>query len=224
MRFNIKMKVILFFSIFTAGIHNAFSGAIDELSNSDKNKVKNGEQVAVYTNVGKVWPKSNNYKRLESTPEEAAAIFSDYELQSFYFPSLIKSKISKVIDKFTNEVDFSLRLPFDLGIENYTVKNKLSNYDNGDSYMVSWSLVRADTTKSTEGSARFEKLGTGTLLSFTNLIEPGRWGSGVSWVVEHAKKAAKDGVTNLVTQIEKEKTSQSELLQKQVELLRKTLQ
>src|SRR5690348_16480086 len=60
---------------------------------------------------GSVWPAVTVYVFVEATPAEAAAVFTDYEYHATYIPTARKSKISRVIDRSTAEVDYSLALP-----------------------------------------------------------------------------------------------------------------
>jgi len=223
MKVNMQTKIML--SAIAALVSvSAFAGAIDELSAADQNKVKNGEQVAVYQDVaGAPWPRVRVYQRVEATPEEAASVFFDVELQSSYVPNLLMSKINKVVSPTTLHVDYVLNIPRPFKDESYTVQDVLKSYDNGGSYRIDWTLVRADTTKATEGNCRFEALGTGTLISYTNFIIPGRTGSGLGWIVEGSKAQVRDTVTALIGQITKERIEQRGLLQQQLGNLRKAL-
>lgn len=222
MKFQTSLYAFALSCALVSGGNYVFAGAIDELSQADQNRVKNGEQVFIHDET-KPWPKCTVYQRVEATPEEAAAVFADYNLHASYFPNLTQSKIVRALNKTTMEIDYTMKLPLGLGSENYTVRDVLSSYDSGNSYKVMWSLVKGDSMSTSDGSARFEKLGNGTLLVYYSFIVPTRWGSSVGWVVDGAKKAVKDAVTALVKQIEKEKVNEPGHLEIQLKNMRTAL-
>jgi len=196
-----------------------FANTFQELSPEDQAKVASGQMVTIYTDVtGAPWPKMKVYQRIDATPEEVMAVFSDYPLQSTYVPYVKVAKISQVIDKSTALVDYTYNLPMGFGIENYTVRDHIEAYDEGKSFTVNWVLVKADTTKRSEGEVRCEPLaGGGTLYTYDSFIWPNRWGTDLKWVIERAKQAVLDTVTATAKQIQTEKTSSPEILQKQIQ-------
>ncbi len=204
------------------GIAAATAGIYDGLTPDQKNKIQSGQPVVVMQEaVGSAWPKVWVYQRVSATPEESAAVFADFELASTYVENLKKSKISKRVSKNSFEVDYLLSVPV-LSDEAYTVRDVVSSYDNGSSYQVEWNLVRATSTKASTGYAKFEALGTGTLLAYYNFVTPGAFGSGL--VKDRAMKQVRDTVAVTVKQIEKEHTSNRELLDRQILVLRGMLQ
>ena len=236
-----KMKINhrLLQVLFVAGAIAPFSqfaqaNVFDQLSREDQEKITRGEQVSSFEVVpaepgldpegnpfpAPPWPKCRVYQRIHTTPEEAVAVFADYKLQSRYVPGLQKSEISKVINKSTVEVDYTYGLPMGFGTETYTVRDQVEFLKSSKSYRISWTFVRADTTKNTEGDAVFEPLNGETLLAYYSFIVPNRWGSNLGWVIDEAKKSVKDAVTAIVNQVETEKTEQPALLKKQLEELR----
>src|SRR4051812_39497429 len=106
MKFNTKICSLVLGSAFLMGSQQVLAGAIDELSPSDQDRVKNGEQVAVFVKSDvpdAPWPICKIYQFIaDSTTEEAAATFSDYELQGSYVPNLKLSKISKHTKNVSN--------------------------------------------------------------------------------------------------------------------------
>jgi hypothetical protein len=204
-----------------AGVQNAFAGALDELNDADQNRVKKGDQVAVFQDVANApWPKCFIYQRIEATPEEAAAVFADYNHHEAFIPNVKQSSVSREINKTTVEVDYSLSLPLGLGSETYTVRDRVSTYDRGAGYKIEWTLVRADSTKSSDGNIRFEPLGNGTLMVYTSFIVPGRMGSSLKWVVDGAKNSVKETAQAVANQVEKERLHEPNRLQNQVQSLR----
>ncbi|MGK5086084.1 hypothetical protein WDW86_00865 [Bdellovibrionota bacterium FG-2] len=222
------MKTVLsFFAVLglVAGLFGfhapAFAGAYDELTADQQALIQKGEVVFVAKDVdGSPWPKAFVYLRIDSTPEEAAAVFSDYGFQKSYIPNILKSEISKRISKTSVYVDYTIHIPI-LSDESYTVQDTLSAYDGGASYRVDWTLIRADSTKSTVGNARFEQLGTGTLMAYYNFVVPGSSMAGL--VKKQAMKQVQDVTKAIRAQTQKERTGSRELLDKQIKVLRDTL-
>lgn len=192
-------------------------------------QVKRGEQVAQFTPVsGSPWPESHIYEMIEATPEEAVAVFHDYARHADYMPGVRKS-VPMPVNSSTDNIDYLyvVKLPIWLGgkevKENYTVQDHVSSYDSGASYEIEWKMVRADTNKDIQGSARFESLGNATLLIYDNLIVPGQHGASLGPVVEGAKKSVKEAVQAIVHHVQDEKMNQPDLLQDEIHSLRVAL-
>jgi hypothetical protein len=198
------------------------AGAIDELKPEDQAKVKNGEQVTITApGQGSVWPQVWVYQRIDSTPEEAMAVFADYDRQHEYVPDLTYSKVSKRIDKTTCEVGYTLTTHFFLHPhESYTVRDHIASYDGGSSFRMEWKLVSAQQMHDTVGNVRFEPMGTGALVAYYNFITP------PSVASSQAPKAVA-GVQNTVTQlsgrIQEERTNNRALLEQELSALRDAL-
>ena len=133
----------------------AHAAIVDDLTPAQRDAVAKGNVVFLTHDAsGSAWPKAFIYVRIEATPEEVAAVFTDFESQKNYIPNLMKSKIQKEESPSTYLIDYKLHVPI-LTDESYTVRDVIKSYDNGASYRVDWNLVRADTTKASEGNARF---------------------------------------------------------------------
>jgi hypothetical protein len=201
----------------------SFAGALDELSPTDQEKVKNEQQVSIFHDIaGEAWPDATIYQYIKATPEEAAAIFFDYERHCTFFPDCQSVKILGKLAKTVAEVKYSIALPWPLGAEVYTVFDTLKAYDGGTSYRVDWKLKEATAnTKDCFGNIRFEPMGTGTLMVYHNFTSPNH--SGASWFVGQAKEKIKTVVSAIATQISKEAASDRGLLDQQLQGLRTAL-
>lgn len=161
-------------AVMLGGSVAAAGPAYDELTQAEKNAVQSGRVITKTQAVrGSDFPIVKVYLRINSTPEEAAAVFADYPNQRFYMPSIVQSKIVGRPANHIRDVFYEYSVPI-FANETYTVRDTLSTYMNGDAYQVSWDLVKAYTMKKTTGLARFEPLGTGTLLAYRNYAVPGR--------------------------------------------------
>lgn len=148
------------------------------------------------------------YAFIDATPEEAAAVFMDYEAQPSYIPSLRKARISHVIDAATVEVDYKLAVPW-LPDEEYTVRDRMSLDSTG--YRVDWHLVRATSTRGTVGHALFSPYVNGitrrpgTLLEYFSFVTPGSRLAGVAFVRRHATREVSETVRAVQRQVERDK-------------------
>jgi len=198
----------------------------DELSAAQRDVIDRGAQIFITKHVeGSPWPRASVYQYVDATPEEAAAVFSDFDRHATYMPGLEKSRIVRVIDRRTVEVYYVLRVPI-VGDEHYTVRDRLSRHDGDASYMVEWTLVKASSTKAATGSARFVPYTNqllsknGTLIAYVNLASPGSRIAGIGFIKNRALARVRETVSSLVQRIEAERRAEPAVLAKQVETLR----
>jgi hypothetical protein len=203
--------------------------AYDELSIEQQAVIDSGGQVFFTKKLdSSPWPAASVYQYVDATPEEAAAVFTDYERHATFVPKLKQSKISRVIDPRTVEVDFKLSVPI-VKDERYTTRHVLSTYDGGTSYRVDWTLVRASSTKATVGHVRFEpyhneRLGKhGTLMVYYNFVTPGSGLAGLGFIKGKGMKQMREAAKAIKRQIEAEHASDPALLARQLTALRTAL-
>src|SRR5690348_10919930 len=153
--------------------------AATELTPEQRRTVDSGGQVFVAEDVaGASWPRACTYQFVAASPDEAAAVFTDYARHAAFIPDIKKSAVSRVIDQRTAEVDYVLDIPV-VADEEYTVRDALSAAPDVTQYRVDWTLVRASSTKATVGGVRFERYSTaapareGTLMAYCNFVTPG---------------------------------------------------
>ena len=150
------------------------------------------------------WPAVTVYALIDATPEQAAAIFTDVESHSQYIGSVTKSRISRVIDNATMEVDYTLKLPV-VSDEDYTVRDHISRA--GDTYRVDWTLVRASSTAGTVGHALFmpytnaRTARAGTLLKYHNFVTPGSRLAGIPFVRNRASAEVRETTESIVKRV-----------------------
>lgn len=199
----------------------SFADIYAELDESQKATLQNGQQVLVTQTVGRSWPKVTVYQKIEATPEESMAVMADCDRHVNFFKGILKSKVTQHIDTSTFIVDYTLHLPWPFSNENYSLKNHLSQTNNRSTYLLTWSMVRADTTQDIQGHVRFEELGTGTIMAYQNLVVPN---SGFASVIkDQAIQSVKNAAKYLSKQIQNEKLREPTLLQQQIQDLRNAL-
>ncbi|MCG8418627.1 MAG: SRPBCC family protein [Proteobacteria bacterium] len=196
--------------------------AYDVLTDKQKRKLKKDGTVVWYVAVAdKPWPKSYVYSTIDGvSAEEAMAVFMDFNRHQEFMPDVNDSKVSNHDSARTWEVEYELHVPI-LRDERYTVRNRLSTYDNGAAYKMSWTKIKAYSTKDIVGNIRFESHGSGTLLAYYNYVVPGRAFSG--WVEGRAKKGAVTVVKALGKEARRIKTKDPQRMQQLVDQLRRSL-
>jgi hypothetical protein len=165
----------------------AVTPASPTLSAAQRDSLDRGDLVVIVEpRPASAWPAVTVYSFIEATPEEAAAVFTDYERHATHIPAVTKARISRVIDRATVEVDYTLAVPL-LPDEHYTVRDHVSRAG-PDGYRVDWTLVRASSTKATTGHALFtpwlnqRTKRPGTLLEYYNFVTPGSRLAGLPFI------------------------------------------
>lgn len=215
--------------LMTAVTRRGDAQAASELSAEQRMAIDAGRQVVLTWEVrGSPWPRACVYQYIDATPEEAAAVFTNYERHRAYIPDIRKAAISRVVDAVTAEVDYTLRVPI-VADEDYTVRDHLSTYHNGASYRIEWTLVRASSTKATEGSVRFEPHHVekpqrdGTLMAHCNLVTPGSRLAKLSFIRSKALRQARETARAIAAEVERERAGDLALLDGEVQRIRTAL-
>jgi hypothetical protein len=204
--------------------------AYDEMTAEQKRVFDGGGQVFVARDVaGSPWPAVVVYQHIDATPEAAAAVFIDYERHRAYIPGVRQARVSLVVDPATVEVDYVLDVPM-FADERYTVRNRVSTYEGGDSYRVEWALVRASSTKATTGHVRFEphldagRGEPGTVMAYSNSVTPGSGLARVGFIKARAMRQMRETASAIVTRVEAERAADPALLSRQIDALRAALE
>jgi hypothetical protein len=210
----------------TSGQRRLLEQAAGELTAEQSANVERGRQVVLtHDEPSSPWPRMHVYQFIDATPEEAAAVFTDYERHSTYIPNLRESRISYRADELTAEVDYVLRVPL-APDERYTVRDRLSIPDDGESYLVTWTLVRASSTRATDGSVRFERYwneqlnSAGTLMVYSNFVTPGSRLARLPFVRGKAMAQMRDTAGAIAAQVERQRAGDRTLLERQLAVLR----
>ena len=211
-----------------------FASAFEELSENDQYKLKAGQKVSLYTyfqSPYSAWPQGTVYERIDATPEQAVAVFFDFNRHAEYLPHVLKSEVSSFIDKTTFEVDYTVGIPylfFGLAKEKYALEYHLESNAAENSYSIVWHLTRSGRfTEYSQGSIRFEPMASGgTLMAYDSFVLPYSvyyLGASNPLTVEVSKSVLKSVVNHIIRQINKERTMESARLELQVKTLKKAL-
>jgi len=150
------------------------------------------------------WPAITVYRLVDATPEEAAAVFVDYDAHHLYIPSLIESRTATRVDSATVEVDYVADVPL-MRDERYTVRDHVAR-DSASAYLVTWTLLRASTTKASSGFCRFSRYASvsggvrrdATLIEYHNFAIPGARLAGLGFVRSRVIRQSEETVEAMV--------------------------
>ena len=211
---------------------SVFAGAFDELNSAQQGVVLRGGEVMVRRPFsGGPWPSFHAYVMVNSTPEEAAAAFTDFNIQKDYFKNVVSSQVvSQRGNAF--QIRYTLNLPISdllagMNVQEKTLVDDIVTYqDPTRTYRVDWNLREGDYTEKSVGSATFEPLGTGTLVVYRSSIVPKPLPGYLFWVnlkeekyIAKTEAGVKDTVVDLRVQVSKEVKTQRSLLDAQVSRL-----
>lgn len=122
------------------------------------------------------WPRIRIARFIAASPEEGAAVLSDYAHQPDYMKQLAWARIVSRPNAASAEVAFKYRVPMAPDIE-YTVLDRVVRTPDG-SFAVTWQLVRSESLSRAEGSATFVAWRNpvtsvnGTLLLYEQFVVP----------------------------------------------------
>jgi hypothetical protein len=204
-----------------AALPSAQANLLDDLNRDQRQELEKGELIVREQDIpGKPWPRVRIYKQISASPEEIAAVFFDYDQAKTYIPDVLKSKISKKVSLSVMEVDYAVDVPI-LADEAYTARNEMIRL--GDSYQVSWTLLRALQTKAAQGNLLIEPLENGTsVIRYTNLVTPS---SGMAKLLRGpALSRMQKTVAAIGQKVEEQKSSHAAELTAQVARLREALE
>jgi hypothetical protein len=167
------------------------------------------QQVTREQRPGSPWPAVTIVTFVRATPEEAAAIFTDYERHVAFVPSTKRSVVSKTHTPTDVEVDYVVALPV-VSDEAYTVRDRLTRDSVPGGYRVDWTLVRASSTKATTGHARFtpavDSAGRpGTRFEYHNFVTPGSRMAKMGFIRKRALKEMEQTAAAFARRFESER-------------------
>ena len=122
------------------------------------------------------WPRIRIARFIAASPEEGAAVLSDYAHQPDYMKQLAWARVVSRPEAASAEVAFKYRVPMAPDIE-YTVLDRVVRTADG-TFAVTWQLVRSDALLRAEGSATFQPWlnpvtrMNGTLLLYEQFVVP----------------------------------------------------
>ena len=192
------------------------------LSLRQRDLLLSGETIILEEEIsGNPWPRFIVYQLVKALPSEVAAVFWDLKLDPQYIPNCATVTILNSPSPSVVEGEYTLRMPFLLPDEVYVSRNMLRHSGTED-LEISWEVLRSRYTKSGRGALTLQGHEGGTLLRYSNLVEPGSRIAGL--MRKSAGRQVVESVKALATQVTKEKTGSQEVLEKQLKTLREALE
>jgi hypothetical protein len=198
------------------------------LSAEQLDRFERGEPVQILTALtDSPWPRSTVYQFIEATPEQSAAVLSDYALQSKYIP---KVKTSRVLSTKNRETDVQYVVSIPVYPDEHSVSRQRV-VSSGAEYRVEWHTVVDAAAKGsvTKGSAIFQpwtikRSGkAGTLMIHDQSVVPASIFARVPMVRNKAIEASRDAAAAIRKQVEHEVKSDTQRLNAQVAAMRALL-
>jgi hypothetical protein len=184
-------------------------------------RFERGEPVQVLQTLpDSPWPRSTVYQFIEATPEQSAAVLSDYALQSSYTP---KVKTSRVLSTRNGETDVEYVFSIPIYPDEHSVSRQRVVVS-GTEYRVEWHTVVDSAAKGsvTKGSATFRPMTNprtgkaGTVMIHDQTVVPASMFARVPMVRNKAIEASRDAAAAIRKQIEHEIASDPAKLRAQV--------
>lgn len=198
-----------------------FADLLKNLSPSEIAAIDQGKLLYIAHEIPDMpWPRAVIYHFVEASPREVLAVFTNYNAASTYIPNVLQSKIISDINPWEKEVYYELDVPL-LPNESYIAKNILSFTDNGKQMEVAWTASKAKFFKSSVGNLRVEAYRSGTLLRYTNLVDPGTRIAAL--LRSSAETQVKATVTAIVNRVINLKTKHPAEMAKELENFEKIL-
>ncbi len=172
------------------------AGIEAKLSADQLAKLESGEMVVSEKDVeGGAWPQITVFAKIAAPLETVTALFRDYEAAPSYQPNIVAAKVVDQPSANVVDVKYTSKMPI-VGESSNTVRNTFS--ESGDQTIVKWTLLESTTANVSDGSMVVEPFEDGTLLKYTNYVEP------KSKLAILAKGAAVGEVKKTVKQIKAE--------------------
>ncbi len=211
----LTLAAILFTGL--ASVRLSAANYWEGLSSRQKEMLTSGESLILEEEVpGNPWPRFIVYHLVKATPAEVAAVFWDLRLDPQYIPNCLSVTIAASPAPNVVDGEYTLKMPFFLPDEVYVSRNTLRRHSE-EHYEISWEVLRSRYTKSCSGSLALQKNDKGTLLRYTNIVEPGSKIAGI--MKNSASRQVLASVKALVSQVGAELGNRSALLEKQLKVL-----
>lgn len=147
------------------------SPLIEQVPANQKAQLAAGQTVATSQKVaGYAWPKLILFRVVNAPPSMVYELFGDYSAVPSYNHNVIAAKVIAVNDDGSKDVQYTVRAPI-IQRTSYTVRNTYTQ--KGNTYKVSWVLLKSALAKSSDGSLKLEPYGKNqTLMRYENLCVP----------------------------------------------------
>jgi hypothetical protein len=222
------VAVSAFALLLASGIASA--GVIDTVSAADRrhfDQIDAAEpEVHVQPMAGSAWPAVTVSQLVNTTPEAAMAVFTDYDEQASYLRDCCGVLQSRVIDpavggdRRVQRVLYELEVPI-VSNERYELREEMSRAANG-SYRVVWGKVSSGGhSDAIFGRATFEPRDGRTLFTYYNYTKITAFGAGA--FADASVARARTTVSAMARHMEEESASGGGIFQEDLARLRAAL-
>jgi hypothetical protein len=205
----------------------ASASVLDELTPAERLLVDGGTPLVKSRDVaGSSWPSVFVYQTVNSTPEEAMAVFTDYGQQSSYLKSCCGVVVSRVLDPAVDgdlreqRVLYEIQVPV-VSNERYELREGMSRGEDR-SYRVVWAKVSTGgRSDAIVGRAVFEPYEGKTLFFYYNYTKITAAGAGL--FAGESVKRTRETVTTMARRMEQESAAGGARLEANVARVRAAL-
>lgn len=193
-----------------------------ELTATELGRLEQGNIIIKNKKIaGAPWPELTYFYIIKASPEECAAILSNYSLQKNFTPDLTRVEIKKEISPTHKIVTFCTDLPWPAADDITVTDNQLSLSIEGD-YRIEWKMVESTSSKKNHGSATFIPHGDITLYRYQTFVHPRSALAGM--VKSRMIKKVKNAVFSFAAYVESLRAKNHPLLKKSIIQMRKALE
>ena len=190
---------------------SAMASVLDPLSVAERVEIDKGEVIVKSQDMpGSSWPSVTVYQLVNTTPEEAMAVFTNYGEQATYLRGCCGVLESRVLDaavggdRRIQRVLYELEVPV-VANERYELREEMSKGPSG-SYSVTWRKVSTGGhSDDIVGRATFEPRGGKTAFSYNNFTKINEFGAG--FFADQSVERTQKTVEVMAKQMEKEQAS-----------------
>jgi hypothetical protein len=205
----------------------ASAGVLDDLSLADRLLVEGGAPLVKTRDVaGSSWPAVFVYQIVNTAPEKAMAVFTDYGQQSSYLKPCCGVVVSRVLDPAVDGDPRAQRVLYEIEVpvvsnERYELNEEMSRGDDG-SYRVVWAKVgTGGRSDNIVGRAVFEAHDGKTLFFYYNYTKMTLTGAGL--FASESVRRTQETVTAMARRMEEESANGGARLEASVARVRAAL-
>ncbi len=205
----------------------ASASVLDDLTSAERLLVDGGTPLVKSRDVsGSSWPSVFVYQIVNTTPEKAMAVFTDYGQQASYLKACCNVLVSRVLDPAVDgdltaqRVLYEIQVPI-VSNERYELREEMSRGEDG-SYRVVWAKVSTGGhSDAIVGRAVFEPYKGKTLFFYYNYTKMTMAGAGL--FAGESVKRTQETVTAMARHMEQESAAGGARLEANVARVRAAL-
>ncbi len=153
-----------------AASHSPLAAPSDGLSADQIAKLNDGEMIiSEKEEEGGPWPEITVLTKVAAPLATLTKLFRDYEAAPDYQPNIVAAEVVDQPSANVVDVKYTSKMPV-VGESSNTVRNTFT--ETADSTTVKWTLLESTTADVSDGSMVVEPFENGTLLKYTNYVQP----------------------------------------------------